>query len=250
MLIVGDDRIDEFQGELCERERCPVSVIGVLTEDDRLVVRDRTFANRPVDMPMQMLLGNPPRMTRDVERTRPTGERLDLSDIELEEAALRVLRFPAVASKAFLIHIGDRTVGGLSARDQLVGPWQVPVSDVAITSSTFNGYTGEAMAMGERTPLAALECAGLRAHGGRRVRSATLPRRRSGRFARCGCRRTGWRRRVTRAKMPTCSTRSRPWVTSCAAKSAWPSLSVRTRCPCGPAGNGARTSSRWSHPCR
>jgi len=153
VLIIGDDRIEEFKS-LCERERCPVSVIGTLTDDGNLVVNDRDFDKRIVDMPMQMLLGNPPKMERDVERAPLPDESLDLDGIELEEAALRVLRFPAVASKSFLIHIGDRTVGGLTARDQLVGPWQVPVSDVAITASGFGGVTGEAMAMGERTPLA------------------------------------------------------------------------------------------------
>ena len=154
VLIVADERIDEFR-DLCERERCPVSDIGKLTDDGRLVVNDRDFDNRPVDMPMQMLLGNPPKVTRDVSHVKRTMPSLDLAGIELEDAVLRVLRFPAVADKSFLIHIGDRTVGGLSARDQLVGPWQVPVSDVAITSSGFSGVTGEAMAMGERTPLAA-----------------------------------------------------------------------------------------------
>ncbi|NND37374.1 MAG: phosphoribosylformylglycinamidine synthase, partial [Gammaproteobacteria bacterium] len=155
VLIVGDGRIDEFTA-LCERERCPVSVIGTLTDDGNLTVNDREFDNRIVDMPMQMLFGNPPKMTRDVTHEPAVEKRLDLSDISLEDAAMRVLRFPAVADKSFLIHIGDRTVGGLSARDQLVGPWQVPVSDVAITSSGFSGVTGEAMAMGERTPLAVL----------------------------------------------------------------------------------------------
>ena len=153
VLIVGRDRVEEFTS-LCERERCPVSVIGTLTDNGRLVVSDRKFDNHPIDMPMQMLLGNPPKMTRDVARVARTESVLDLSDIEIEEAVLRVLSFPAVADKSFLIHIGDRTVGGLSARDQLVGPWQVPVSDVAITSSGFAGVSGEAMAMGERTPLA------------------------------------------------------------------------------------------------
>jgi phosphoribosylformylglycinamidine synthase len=105
-------------------------------------------------MPMQMLLGNPPKMERNVERQTMPDDKLNLEGIELKEAAMRVLRFPAVADKSFLIHIGDRTVGGLSARDQLIGPWQIPVSDVAITSSGFNNKTGEAMAMGERTPLA------------------------------------------------------------------------------------------------
>jgi phosphoribosylformylglycinamidine synthase len=154
VLIVGDDRVDEFK-TLCERERCPVSVIGTLTGDGNLSVSDRDFGNRIVDMPMQMLLGNPPKMERDVAHQHLPEELLSLDDIEIEEAALRVLRFPAVADKSFLIHIGDRTVGGLSARDQLVGPWQVPVSDVAITASGYSGVTGEAMAMGERTPLAA-----------------------------------------------------------------------------------------------
>ena len=153
VLLVGDDRIEEFK-TLCERERCPASVIGTLTDDGNLVVNDRDFGNRVVDMPMDMLLGNPPKMERDVSRQPLPDDALDLNGIELKEAAMRVLRFPAVADKSFLIHIGDRTVGGLSARDQLVGRWQVPVSDVAITASSFNTKTGEAMAMGERTPLA------------------------------------------------------------------------------------------------
>ncbi|MDG2289372.1 MAG: phosphoribosylformylglycinamidine synthase [Woeseiaceae bacterium] len=153
VLLIGDDRISEFE-ELCDRERCPVSVIGTLTNDGKLVVNDRDFGNCAVDMPMQMLLGNPPKMERNVERQIMPDDELNLEGIELKEAAMRVLRFPAVADKSFLIHIGDRTVGGLSARDQLIGPWQVPVSDVAITSSGFNNKTGEAMAMGERTPLA------------------------------------------------------------------------------------------------
>jgi phosphoribosylformylglycinamidine synthase len=154
VLIVAAERIEEFEA-LCDRERCPVSVIGELTDDGTLVVTDSEFDDRPVDMPMQMLLGNPPKMTRDVARIVRENGAMDLGGIELEDAVYRVLRFPAVASKSFLIHIGDRTVGGLTARDQLVGPWQVPVSDVAITLSGFDGVTGEAMAIGERTPLAA-----------------------------------------------------------------------------------------------
>tara|TARA_R110002096_G_scaffold6305_15_gene29348 strand:- start:13047 stop:16925 length:3879 start_codon:yes stop_codon:yes gene_type:complete len=153
VLLVAENRIAEFTA-LCERERCPASLIGTLTDDGNLLVNDRGFDNRVVDMPMQMLLGNPPKMERDVRRERLPDDELDLDGIELAEAALRVLRFPAVADKSFLIHIGDRTVGGLTARDQMIGPWQVPVSDVAITASSFNSKTGEAMAMGERTPLA------------------------------------------------------------------------------------------------
>ena len=155
VLIIGAERIDEFIA-LCRRERCPASVIGTLTEDEQLIVNDRQLDNRTVDIPMSMLLGNPPKVTREVKRELPPMVPLELSGIELEDAALRVLRFPAVADKSFLIHIGDRTVGGLSARDQMIGPWQVPVGDVAITSSSFDTVTGEAMSMGERTPLAVL----------------------------------------------------------------------------------------------
>ena len=155
VLIVAEDRVDEFT-TLCERERCPVSVIGTLTDDSRLVVNDRDFGNRCIDMPMEMLFGNVPKTTRRVERSPALETPIDLAGIELEEAICRVIRFPAVADKSFLINIGDRTVGGLTVRDQLIGPWQIPVSDVAITASSFGSLTGEAMAMGERTPLAAI----------------------------------------------------------------------------------------------
>ncbi len=155
VAIVAGDRVDEFT-TLCERERCPVSVIGTLTDDSRLVVDDRDFGNRCVDMPMDMLFGNAPQTTRRVERSPALEAPLDLEGIELEEAIGRVIRFPAVADKSFLIHIGDRTVGGLTVRDQLIGPWQIPVSDVAITASGYGSLTGEAMAIGERTPLAAI----------------------------------------------------------------------------------------------
>ena len=155
VLIVAADQVDEFK-MLCERERCPVSVIGTLTDDGQLVVNDSEFDNQPVDMPMSLLFGNPPKMTCNVTRAPLPPEELDLSGIDLQEAVRRVLRFPAVADKSFLIHIADRTVGGLSVRDQLIGPWQVPVSDVAITATGYEGFTGEAMAMGERTPLATL----------------------------------------------------------------------------------------------
>jgi phosphoribosylformylglycinamidine synthase len=156
VLIVAADRADEFAA-LCARENCPHAVIGQLTDDRRLVVSDAEFDNRAVDMPMDMLLGKPPRMTREVTRAVAKSRTLDLAGIDLEDAVYRVLRFPAVADKTFLVHIGDRTVGGLCVRDQFVGPWQVPVSDVAITASGFEARTGEAMAMGERTPLAALD---------------------------------------------------------------------------------------------
>ena len=155
VLIIAADQVDEFR-MLCARERCPVSIIGSLTDGGQLVVNDSEFGNQPVDMSLSMLLGNPPKMTRNVAREVRPQTNLNLSDITLEEAIRRVLSFPAVADKSFLIHIGDRTVGGLSVRDQLIGPWQVPVSDVAITATGYEGITGEAMAMGERTPLATL----------------------------------------------------------------------------------------------
>ncbi len=155
VLIIAEDRIGEFE-KICSRERCPHAVIGTLTDDGQLVVSDRELGNNSIDMPMEMLLGKTPKMTRNVARSVLLQQDIDLSDIELEHAALTVLKFPAVADKSFLIHIGDRTVGGLSVRDQLVGPWQIPVSDVAITASGFEGSTGEAMAMGERTPLASV----------------------------------------------------------------------------------------------
>ena len=156
VLLVGEHRIDEFR-RVCARERCPVSVIGTLTADGRLTVTDRAFDNRVVDLPLDMLLGKPPKMHREVRRDVAAAVPLDLGGIEVDDAIGRVLRFPAVADKSFLIHIGDRTVGGLTVRDQLVGPWQVPVSDVAICASSFQADCGEAMAMGERTPLAVID---------------------------------------------------------------------------------------------
>ncbi len=155
VLLIDADDIEDFEA-ICDRERCPVSIIGTLTDDAQLVVNDIDFDNQPVNMPMSLLLGNTPKMSRDVVRQPLPESNLDLSGIDLSAAISRVLRFPAVADKSFLIHIGDRTVGGLSARDQLIGPWQVPVSDVALTATSYEGYTGEAMAMGERTPLATL----------------------------------------------------------------------------------------------
>ncbi|TJZ74805.1 phosphoribosylformylglycinamidine synthase [Chitiniphilus eburneus] len=141
---------------ICERERCPFAVIGRTTEQRQLVVEDPHFGNKPVDMPMDVLLGKPPRMTRDVARLKPQFQVFDSSACDLKDSLYRVLRLPTVASKSFLITIGDRSVGGLTARDQMVGPWQVPLADVAVTTMGFATYRGEAMAMGERTPLALL----------------------------------------------------------------------------------------------
>src|SRR5882672_5841706 len=143
--------------EFCRRERCPYADIGAITADGRLVVEDSKFNDRPVDLPIEVLLGKPPKMTRDVRRVTRPRERWDLSHIDVREALERVLRLPAVADKSFLVTIGDRTVGGLICRDPMVGPWQVPVSDVAVTANSFRGVSGEAMAMGERTPVAMLD---------------------------------------------------------------------------------------------
>jgi phosphoribosylformylglycinamidine synthase len=155
VLAVAADHIGAF-GALCARERCPWAVVGETTTERRLLVSDRLFGNAPVDMPVEVLLGKPPRMTRSVERVSRRGDALPVVT-DLREAALRVLQLPAVADKTFLVTIGDRSVGGLTARDQMVGPWQVPVADVAVTTTGYRGYTGEAMAMGERTPLAVLD---------------------------------------------------------------------------------------------
>ncbi|HEU4623708.1 MAG TPA: phosphoribosylformylglycinamidine synthase [Steroidobacteraceae bacterium] len=156
VLAVAPERLATFAA-LAERERAPFAVIGEIDGSGRLVVHDPLFENDPVDMPIDMLLGKPPRMTRDVKTIPPARRPFDLSRVDLREAAYRVLRFPAVADKTFLITIGDRSVGGLISRDQMVGPWQVPVSDVAVTLADYVGTAGEAMAMGERTPVAVLD---------------------------------------------------------------------------------------------
>ncbi len=153
VLAVPVAQLDTFR-RLCERERCPFAVVGEATEKRQLVVEDPQFQNTPIDLPLDVLLGKPPRMHRtDTSLTRPF-HRLDLRGITLLEAAKRVLSHPTVADKTFLITIGDRCVTGLICRDQMVGPWQVPVADCAVTAATFDVYTGEAMAMGERTPVA------------------------------------------------------------------------------------------------
>jgi len=142
---------------ICERERCPFAVVGEATEEKQLTVADSHFGNNPVDMPLEVLLGKPPRMHRSVTREAELGDDFTAAGLDLSESTERVLRHPAVASKNFLITIGDRTITGLVARDQLVGPWQVPVADCAVTATSFDVYTGEAMAMGERTPLALID---------------------------------------------------------------------------------------------
>jgi len=161
VLAIDPGRIDDFAA-LCERERCPWAPIGEATQRRRLEVHDARFDASPVSIPMGVLLGDLPRLHRDVVRLPPAASPFDtrgveIRGIEIGTALERVLRVPAVADKSFLVTIGDRTVGGLVARDPMVGPWQVPVADCAVTLSGFQGHTGEAMAMGERTPLALLD---------------------------------------------------------------------------------------------
>jgi len=158
VLAIAPESLGVF-ASLCERERSPFAVIGVATEERQLQVIDQQAGNNPVDMPMDVLLGKPPKMTRDVEHVKNTLPAIDLTGIELGEAARRVLLLPTVADKSFLITIGDRSVGAMTVRDQMVGPWQVPVADCAVTAMSHEGFKGEAMAMGERTPLAVIDAA-------------------------------------------------------------------------------------------
>ncbi|MEQ1667761.1 MAG: phosphoribosylformylglycinamidine synthase, partial [Sulfuriferula sp.] len=153
VLAIAPEQLDLFK-QFCERERCPYAVVGVATEAMHLRVEDSLLPETPVDMEMSILLGKPPRMTRDVSRVTRQLDAINTSAINLLEAAKRVLQLPSVASKSFLITIGDRTVGGYTARDQFVGPWQIPVADVAVTTMGYDTYQGEAFALGERTPLA------------------------------------------------------------------------------------------------
>jgi phosphoribosylformylglycinamidine synthase len=156
VLAIAAKDLPLFQA-LCERERCPFSVVGKATRDGQLTVSDRHFKNKPVDMPMEVLLGKPPRMTRKVAHVPPVLKPFAAEGLDLVEAAYRVLRHPTVANKSFLITIGDRTVGGFTARDQFVGPWQMPVADVAVTTMGYDTNLGEAMAMGERSPIALID---------------------------------------------------------------------------------------------
>jgi phosphoribosylformylglycinamidine synthase len=155
VMAVSPEALPIFRA-MCERERCPFAVVGVTTDERELVLEDGPAGERSIAMPMDVLLGKPPKMLRDVTRVPRSSPELDLTDVLLEKVAFDVLRHPTVASKRFLITIGDRTVGGLNSRDQMVGPWQVPVADCAVTLADFSGFRGEAMSLGERTPLAAL----------------------------------------------------------------------------------------------
>jgi phosphoribosylformylglycinamidine synthase len=159
VMAIAPESLPVFQA-FCERERCPFAVIGVATEERDLLLSDAEApapgAGAPVNMPMNVLLGKPPKMQRDVKSVRNEVKPLNLTGVDLQKSVIAVLSHPTVASKRFLITIGDRTVGGLTHRDQMVGPWQVPVADCAVTLADYAGFSGEAMSMGERTPLAAV----------------------------------------------------------------------------------------------
>ncbi len=156
VIAIIPERIGQFEA-ICERERCPFAVVGHATGDGLLVVEDPHFGNKAVEMDLSVLLGKPPRMIREASHRKGGLAPLSLQEMELKEACHRVLRHPTVANKTFLVSIGDRTVGGLSSRDPLVGPWQVPVADCAVALMGFKEYCGEAFAMGERTPLALVD---------------------------------------------------------------------------------------------
>jgi phosphoribosylformylglycinamidine synthase len=157
VLAIAPQSLDQFRG-FCERERCPFAVVGVATQERQLVVSDGAPPSAaPVDMPLDVLLGKPPRMHREATRVARQVPPLDLAGVDLQQAVTQVLSHPTVASKRFLITIGDRTVGGLTHRDQMVGPWQVPVADCAVTLADYRGFAGEAMSLGERSPLAAID---------------------------------------------------------------------------------------------
>ncbi len=158
VLAIAPESLKAFT-DICERERCPFAVLGTASADGKLVLEDSLLKARPVDIDLSVILGKPPKMLRDVKREVHALEPFSLDGIELKDAAYRVLRHPAVADKTFLIAIGDRSVGGLCSRDQFVGPWQVPVADCAVTLLDYEGYAGEAYAIGERTPLALIDAA-------------------------------------------------------------------------------------------
>lgn len=156
VLAVKPEDLDRFAA-ICARERAPFAVVGEAVNEQHLRVGDSIFNNNPVDLPMSILFGKPPKMHREVTRVKINHKSLDLGSVTVAEAAERVLQAPAVASKNFLITIGDRSVTGMVHRDQMVGPWQVPVADCAVTTVSYEGFAGEAMSMGERTPTALID---------------------------------------------------------------------------------------------
>jgi phosphoribosylformylglycinamidine synthase len=158
VMAVAPEKLELF-AELCKRERAPFAVIGEATEEMHLSLEDSHFDNKPIDMPLDVLLGKTPKMTRDVTTLKAQGEPLIRDSITVADAVNRVLHLPAVAEKTFLVTIGDRSVTGMVARDQMVGPWQIPVANCAVTTASLDSYYGEAMALGERAPVALLDFA-------------------------------------------------------------------------------------------
>ncbi|WP_420600232.1 phosphoribosylformylglycinamidine synthase [Neptuniibacter sp.] len=156
VMAVPPADLERFEA-ICQRERCPYAVVGEAVEEMHLTLGDTHFENKPVDLPMSVLFGKPPKMHRSVERKTYEVQDFDTTGVDLKEAAERVLKLPSVASKSFLITIGDRSITGQVARDQMVGPWQIPVADCAVTTASYDTYAGEAMAMGERTPIALVD---------------------------------------------------------------------------------------------
>ena len=156
VLAIKPEDLPRFEA-ICQRERCPYAVVGEATNEKHLLVNDKHFDAKPVDLPMSVLFGKPPKMHRTAERYQGATHSFHTGDININDAAERVLKHPSVAAKSFLITIGDRSVTGMVARDQMVGPWQVPVADCAVTTVSYDSYRGEAMAMGERTPVALLD---------------------------------------------------------------------------------------------
>ena len=156
VLAVAADAVEGL-ATICRRERCPYAVVGAATSAEHLIVNDQLNRTPAIDIPMDVIFGKPPRMQRDVSRVHTEFDTLPRANLTVDEALMRVLQFPGVGDKRFLITIGDRSVGGLAARDQMIGPWQVPVADCAVTSSSFRDVVGEAMAIGERTPVALLD---------------------------------------------------------------------------------------------
>ncbi|WP_025822005.1 phosphoribosylformylglycinamidine synthase [Shewanella marina] len=158
VLSVAAENLDTF-AQICARERAPFSVVGEATAEQDLILSDEQFDNNPIDLPLEVLLGKAPKMSRDVVSSKAVSAPLEQANITVAEAVKRILSLPTVADKSFLITIGDRSVTGLVNRDQMVGPWQVPVADCAVTAASFDSYSGEAMSLGERTPLALLDFA-------------------------------------------------------------------------------------------
>ncbi|WP_340607916.1 phosphoribosylformylglycinamidine synthase [Xenorhabdus bharatensis] len=156
VLAVAPEQLALFE-DICQRERAPYAVIGEATEERHLLLNDSHFDNHPIDMPLDVLLGKTPKMLKNVNSLKAKGKGLERQGIDLAEAVKRVLHLPAVAEKTFLITIGDRSITGMVARDQMVGPWQIPVADCAVTTASLDSYYGEAMSMGERAPVALLD---------------------------------------------------------------------------------------------